>query len=100
MSKRRGIARVAVSVEPVASGNAAAAPIEARYDGPAFGWAVISTRKEAQRFSRDESDIDDQDSKETLENIADILSGKEWNSDTCSEIASLMREAGYEIAGI
>jgi hypothetical protein len=62
-----------------------------------YGDVVFFTAKEAQLFYRDESDNDDQ---ETLENIADILSGKEWNSETCNEIASLMREAGYEIAGI
>jgi|GEM_PF-2395073 len=64
------------------------------------GDVVFFTRDEAERFSCDESDIDCQDCVETLENIAKLLSGKEWNSDTCSEIASLMREAGYEIAEV
>jgi hypothetical protein len=38
------------------------------------------------------------DDRLALDCIADCLSGKAWTADTCAEIASILRDAGYEIA--
>lgn len=36
----------------------------------------------------------------TLDQIQELLSGKEWDSDTCNAIAELMTSQGYEIAEV
>lgn len=37
------------------------------------------------------------DPNDTLQQIADILSGQTWSSDTLDAIATILREAGWEI---
>jgi len=36
----------------------------------------------------------------TLDQIQSLLSGKEWDSDTCDAIAGVMAAQGYEIADV
>lgn len=37
---------------------------------------------------------------DALDAIQEILSSNEWNADTCSSIAEVMRQAGYPIEDI
>jgi hypothetical protein len=41
--------------------------------------------------------IDRTTARELLDDIAGRLNGREWTADTCSDIADLLRDAGYTV---
>lgn len=55
---------------------------------------------EERRAMHEETKREHADDRRTLDRIATLLDGAEWNSETCSEVADVIRSTGRRVGEV